>query len=896
MTHLFRQRHPSAQADRRRWQQSFTLAAILLATIVSAEAADKNGVSPNTISLPKGPGSIEGLGESFQPTLNTGTAKYGLAVKLPPGTAGHDPSLALSYDGGGGNGPLGYGWSLSLPHIQRRSDKGIPTYGEPLGVQRPDTFITDSREELVPTADGYFFCENESSFIRYRQVGAHWEGTLPDGTRLEFGVSTNSRINEGARTFTWLLERETDTRGNVIEYVYRSFPGAQNQNQKYLSLVRYGPGSPPWTAMHLVALEYEDRPDWFEDGRAGFLVRTGKRLQSIRVATQGVTLPNHLPGDINGDGVTDYLNRRYDLNYLQYAGTASHWSLLASVKLTGADGITTLPTAEFNYAVSHPPTVINVTNNIWSASNAPFAVMDNAHVDLIDLNADGLPDILKTDAGGGGHTVAVNRGPVRTGTGWAVAWANPVAVDSGSGTAVNFDLASDETHLADMDGDGLADLVHKAADDTVFYFANRGRLGWGQRRDMSLANTAPPTPFGNPRVRTADIDFDKRIDIIQSVDIGGGAGYRVWVNLGDQAYSEPQAVESEGGYDLALPGVQVVDCNGDRVPDVARIQPGAVVVAAGLGYGRFAAPLSLVLPDMTLDDLQIAAAKLTDINGDGLADLVIERVTPGVCWYWLNLGNYTLDPRRIIEGLPAISSDAAVRWADMNGNGTTDLIYSDSTSESRLTCVEIGVLVSGGIAPNLLTRIDNGIGRTVSIEYAPSTRFALEDAAANRPWPDTLPFPVTVVASFTTSDSLGHDYVTRIRYHDGYYEPIEKQFRGFGEVEQIDVGDPSAPTLIGRSFFDTGRHFDAMKGRLLKASAESEDGGVFFQETTTWADPPRTVRTGTNGLVVRFAHATALVKEIRERGAGTPRRLESETQYDDYGNQTRQSDYGIVEN
>ena len=36
-------------------------------------AADKSGVSPTTISLPKGPGSVEGLGESFQPTLNTGT-------------------------------------------------------------------------------------------------------------------------------------------------------------------------------------------------------------------------------------------------------------------------------------------------------------------------------------------------------------------------------------------------------------------------------------------------------------------------------------------------------------------------------------------------------------------------------------------------------------------------------------------------------------------------------------------------------------------------------------------------------------------------------------------------------------------------------------------------------
>src|SRR5678815_5504200 len=43
-------------------------------------AADKSGVSPNTISVPKGPGSIEGLGEAFQPTLNTGTAKYNICL------------------------------------------------------------------------------------------------------------------------------------------------------------------------------------------------------------------------------------------------------------------------------------------------------------------------------------------------------------------------------------------------------------------------------------------------------------------------------------------------------------------------------------------------------------------------------------------------------------------------------------------------------------------------------------------------------------------------------------------------------------------------------------------------------------------------------------------------
>ncbi|MEI7939680.1 MAG: SpvB/TcaC N-terminal domain-containing protein, partial [Verrucomicrobiota bacterium] len=106
-----------------------TLTAALLASGmlffgISLLAADKSGVSPNTISLPKGPGSIEGLGESFQPTLNTGTAKYSIALKVPPGTAGQTPDLRLVYEGGGGNGILGFGWQFPIASIQRRTDKG----------------------------------------------------------------------------------------------------------------------------------------------------------------------------------------------------------------------------------------------------------------------------------------------------------------------------------------------------------------------------------------------------------------------------------------------------------------------------------------------------------------------------------------------------------------------------------------------------------------------------------------------------------------------------------------------------------------------------------------------------------------------------------------------------
>ena len=33
-----------------------------------------------------------------------------MGFKLPPGTAGQTPALGLSYEGGAGNGPAGFGW------------------------------------------------------------------------------------------------------------------------------------------------------------------------------------------------------------------------------------------------------------------------------------------------------------------------------------------------------------------------------------------------------------------------------------------------------------------------------------------------------------------------------------------------------------------------------------------------------------------------------------------------------------------------------------------------------------------------------------------------------------------------------------------------------------------
>ncbi len=859
--------------------------------------ADKSGVSPSAISLPKGPGSIEGLGESFQPRLNSGTAAYGIGLSLPPGTAGHAPSLKLSYEGGGGNGVLGFGWSLPLPMIQRRSDKGIPLYGEDLGLDRPDRFINESKEELVPQADGYFFCENEGSFIRYRPVDDHWEATLPDGTRLSFGLTASGRVSDPAtgHVFGWLLEKESDTHGNTIVYAYRSFEGEANRNHKFLASVTYGPGAPPFSSFHFVAFDYEDRPDWFEDCRSGFVVRCGKRMRRIVIGTQGADAPGHLVGDWNGDGKPDVLNRQYELDYLNYAGANTHWSLLAKVQMVGSDGVSRLPATTLGYGVCNPPDTLSAAGLAFGGLNEPPAVMDNEFVELADLNGDGLPDLLRTFDGGLPHQAFLNQGfnPSSRALGWKAAREIP-----GDARAWNVNLQSAKgvAHLADMDGDGLADLVVKSAINDVFFFSNRGDLGWGDRQGMSAGDVAPPSPFGTPGVRTADLDFDKRIDVIQSLNLGGGVAYRMWFNLGEERYSSSVTVEDADGFNLTDPAVQMVDFNGDRVADLVWIRPERLLVKAGLGYGRFASVIAVDLPGLTLSPNQLKLAKLSDVTGDGMADLVLERAGPGELCYWINRGNYELGSRKSIVGMPLVTGQGAVvRWADMNGNGTPDLVYADGSAEPRMQTIDVGDIIHCGANPNILNSIANGLGRTTRITYRSSIQFRLEDEAQGNPWPNKVPFPLQVVSAVTSDDSLGHAYRTEYRYHDGYYDPKQKQFRGFARVEQVEVGDPTAPTLVSRSYFDTGSVHEPMKGKLLRQMAEDEQGRVFWDESTTWTVPPLVLRTGTNGQSVTFVHPKGHSKVIQERGEGIERRIETEFRYDAFGNKTFSADYGIVE-
>ena len=106
----------------------------LNALALASLPAGADGVDPTKLSLPKGPASVEGLGRSFEPSLASGTASYGIDIALPPAAAGFAAKLSIDHDSGGGVSEIGMGWKLSgVPSLRRRVqevqlDPGRPVF------------------------------------------------------------------------------------------------------------------------------------------------------------------------------------------------------------------------------------------------------------------------------------------------------------------------------------------------------------------------------------------------------------------------------------------------------------------------------------------------------------------------------------------------------------------------------------------------------------------------------------------------------------------------------------------------------------------------------------------------------------------------------------------------
>lgn len=903
-----------------------------------AAAQDTGYISaPAAVSLPKGGGAIQGMGEKFDVNPVTGTGSLQVPIALSPGRSGFGPQLTLSYDSGGGNGPFGLGWRLSVPSIARKTQKGLPQYRD---AQESDTFLLSGAEDLVPTLtrqgdewvrdrrtrspldviDSIVIPPNRLDAVlssypypdtytvqRYRprteglfarierwqhQVtgDVHWRSLTPDNITNVYGKTLESRIADPtnpAKVFEWMLCESYDDKGNVILYQYkpenghtvdatqvpeknRISQGLSYANQ-YLKRVLYGNRKPyerqDWLFQvvfdygehgtddpsladgrqelpELAELLAGDRPtpietqpwshrlDAFSSFRSGFEIRTQRLCRRVlmfhRFDAEGV---------IDAESDTWHLVRSTDCRYepdpvATYLIAATQTGYLWDASTQGYQR-RSYPPLELSY---HRPAIDDTIHPLDSTSLEHLPIgLDGVNYQWVDFNGEGISGILTEQ--GGGWFYKPNLGEGQFGALQTVATKPSLGV-----------LQSGQQRLMDLEGNGQLDVVLLSKGSPGFYERELDDT-W---RKFTPFKACPNVDWDDPNLRLIDLNGDGHADILISE-------HQVFTWYASQAaagFSPSQrvqkALDEEQGPALVFAdekqSVYLADMTGDGLTDIVRIRNGSICYWPNLGYGRFGAKVTMGRsPHFDHPELfEQRRLRLADIDGSGTTDLLYLG-RDGVQLWFNQSGDRWSEPQTL-SSFPKVDNLAAVQVVDLLGHGTACLVWSSPLPghPQRMRYIDL----MGGQKPHLLQTIRNNLGAETRLTYGSAVQYYLADKQAGTPWITRIPFPVQVLEQVETLDHLsGNRFVSTYRYRHGYFDGVEREFRGFGYVEQRDTESFEAfqvagstnvneaplhvPPVLTKTWFHTGvyRGREAVSQQYLAEYYGADPDAVLLPDT-----------------------------------------------------------------
>jgi RHS repeat-associated protein len=713
-----------------------------------------------------------------------------------------------------------------------------------------------------------------------------WRSISKDNVTIWYGRDPASRIvdpNDPGRIFSWLICESHDDKGNLVLHEYKREDSAgvdptrmnernrtptQRGANRYLKRIRYGNASPyypemtaplpvalPASFLFEIVFDYGEhdpvvplpdsevrpwsvRPDPFSSYRATFEIRCCRRCRRVLMFhhfadEQDVGL-NCLVRSTDfaySDPPADPLDPVY--SFLMAAGQTGYRRQAAGYLASS------LPPVEFTYTqATLDPTLRDV--DAASLENLP-AALDGADYRWLDLDGEGSAGILTRQGGAwfykpnlsAGNGASDDRPPEPRFGPMAALRAQPAGGPGGPAQA----------QLVDLSGSGQLDLVAYDGPDPGFYERNEG-YGWGE---FTPFRSLPSIDWRDPNLRFVDITGDGFADLLISEDQAF-----IWMRSLAKGGFEPaervqQMLDEEKGPNIAFAdgteSIFLADMSGDGLTDLVRVRNGAVCYWPNLGYGHFGAKVAMDdAPRFDAPDLFDARRiRLADIDGSGTVDIVY--FGPRGTSLWFNLSGNAWSAARAIARIPPVDDLASAEARDLLGSGTACLTWSSplpGNAQRRLRYVD---LMAGG-KPHLLTGIRNNLGAEIRVSYAPSTRFYVQDKLAGRPWVTRIPFPVHVVERVETYDWISRNrFITRYAYHHGYYDGVEREFRGFAGIDQWDTEeiavlgssdefpassniDPASnvPPVWTRTWFHTGTYFEG--GRISRRlAAEYYDEG-----------------------------------------------------------------------
>jgi hypothetical protein len=485
-------------------------------------------------SLNTGLPTVVGRTAGSHAVTNTGAATYTIPIWAPPGIRAIEPHLALTYSSAAADTLLGPGWNLSgLSAISRCARTWVQD-GAPGGVALSfaDKFCLDGNRLRLTAgaygAAGSGYQTEIETFSKLTAQGVAGNGPLwfevrgKDGLTYEYGRTGDARVFAvgSATPYLWALNKVSDRNGNnlVVSYV-------QTQGSFRPALIQYA-FSP--TYHYQVSFAYITRP-------------TGTSLSSYIGGSQVQQQMLLSQISIQSDGA---LVRQYNLDY-STSPTTRRARLSAVQECTASDCLVPTTIAYQNGQAG----VVSVTTSAGTGATS-------GRVNTLDMNGDGRMDLVYSTVSGATQT-----------------WWVRLATSSGFSAAVATGVVTttlDRVMFDDFDANGSVDLLTTSG--------GSWSLSRWNGSGFSLSSTGTPVDLSTSLAVPADINGDGLPDLVYyRTDLKGvytrlntgTSGLVTFASTATRAYSPPQAlVALWGNNSIPASAIRHMDFNGDGREDV----------------------------------------------------------------------------------------------------------------------------------------------------------------------------------------------------------------------------------------------------------------------------------------------------------------------------------------
>lgn len=276
---------------------------------------------------------------------------------------------------------------------------------------------------------------------------------------------------------------------------------------------------------------------------------------------------------------------------------------------------------------------------------------------------------------------------------------------------------------------------------------------------------------------------------------------------------------------------------------------------------------------------------LTDINADGILDLVIHdgfperseftKLTPyssGSSWILLGTGDgYVQVPiQGSLSGFPGL-----VAVGDFDGDGLSDIALEgpNVSTGSQYFTSSGSILFSDGGIPNRMISVKSTAGGVITVAYAPSSDFGTNQ----------MPGVQQVVKSITTDDGRGGLSTVEYRYVGGRYDFIARQTLGYKTVTAYWPalpGESEGPQVVTTYLNDHLAEYGLVKSRVITQDGVTLSREIFdYTIEKTGNGPWRADRTSERSAEL---YGTSLIETMLTRA------------YDGFGQIIRETSLGFT--